>query len=245
MQHTPSATFRIVGADATLYGPIELPTLIEWTREERITPSTWILDERVDTWKRASDLPELGPFLPPPPSQSEPDELPPHDSESRPPNSSAAASLKPGALRRIKVFAELSQDQLERFLQFMEITSVKQWTEVVKQGDHGDAMYLVLEGELRVRILIGGKESILATLGVGEFFGEIALFDQGPRSADVIANHDSRLLKITSAAFQSLLRQAPELAAPFLFAVGKTLMARIRADNKRYRDTVAFSRSAR
>jgi CRP-like cAMP-binding protein len=93
-------------------------------------------------------------------------------------------------------------------------------------------------------MMIGGKETILVTLGAGEFFGEISLFDQGPRSADVVANSDSVLLKISAPKFNHLLTEAPELAAPFLFAIGKTLTARIRADNKRYRDSVNFARAA-
>jgi CRP-like cAMP-binding protein len=126
----------------------------------------------------------------------------------------------------------------------MEIEPVRQWTEIVKQGQLGDAMYLVLEGELRVRMMIGGKETILVTLGAGEFFGEISLFDHGPRSADVVANTDILLLKISAKKFEKVISQAPDLAAPFLFAMGKTLTARIRADNKRYRDSVNFARAA-
>ena len=126
----------------------------------------------------------------------------------------------------------------------MEFVRVRQWTELVKQGDHGDAMYLVLAGELRVRLMVGGKETLLVTLSPGEFFGEISIFDQGPRSADVVANMDSLLLKISSASFEKLLSDAPTLAAPFLFAMSKTLTSRIRADNKRYRDSIQFARAA-
>ena len=151
---------------------------------------------------------------------------------------------KPGTLRRVRIFADFTDEQLERFVKFMEVQRVKQWTEIVKQGQHGDTMYLVLEGELRVRMMIGGKESILVTLNVGEFFGEISIFDSGPRSADVVANQDSLLLKISAEAFGRLLNDAPDLAAPFLFAMGKTLTARIRADNKRYRDSISFARAA-
>ena len=152
--------------------------------------------------------------------------------------------IKPGTLRRVKIFAEMSDEQLERFIHFMEVMQVRQWTELVKQGQHGDAMFLLLEGELRVRMMIDGKESVLVTLNPGEFFGEISLFDQGPRSADVVANKDSVLLKISDVSFQRLLTEAPELAAPFLFAMSRTLTARIRADNKRYRDSVQFARAA-
>jgi CRP-like cAMP-binding protein len=44
---------------------------------------------------------------------------------------------------------------------------------------------MILQGELRVRVMIGQKETILTTLGPGDFFGDISLFDHGPRSADV------------------------------------------------------------
>ena len=94
-------------------------------------------------------------------------------------------------------------------------------------------MFLILEGELRARMMIGGKETILATFGAGEFFGDMSLFDHGPRSADVIANQDSTVLKISALAFDRLTREAPALATPFLQATAKTLAARIRADNKR------------
>ena len=91
--------------------------------------------------------------------------------------------------------------------------------------------------------MLAGKESILATLAAGEFFGEVALFDHGPRSADVVANQDGLLLKIAAGAFQRLVSEAPDQAAPFLFAICQTLIARIRADNKRFRDSIAFVRT--
>jgi len=106
-------------------------------------------------------------------------------------------------------------------------------------------MFLVLEGELRVRLLIEGKESTLVTLGAGDFFGKVALFDQGPRSADVVANSEVVLLKMSHAAFAKLIETAPELAAPVLIGIGKTLTARIRADNKRYRDAIVLGRAGR
>jgi CRP-like cAMP-binding protein len=120
----------------------------------------------------------------------------------------------------------------------MQVEKVPQWTVIVKQGDPGDSMYLILQGELRVRINVAGKETILATLGPGEFFGDISLFDHGPRSADVVANAESMVLKITAKAVEELSKTAPELATPFLRNIGQTLSARIRADNKRLSDSV-------
>jgi hypothetical protein len=232
---TSGVAYKIWGVDGVIYGPVELPTLVGWVKEERVTAATWVYSERDDAWHKAADIAELLMFFRP----KEPSE--PSTQVIRDPS---VSGLKPGSLRRVKIFADLADEQLERFVAFMEVERVRQWSEIVKQGDQGDAMYLVLEGELRVRMMIGGKESILVTLGPGEFFGEISLFDRGPRSADVIANTDSMLLKISAKKFERLITQAPDLAAPFLFAMGKTLTARIRADNKRYRDSVNFARAA-
>jgi len=234
-QATEGDGFKIWGVDGVVYGPVELPILVGWVKEERVTATTWVYTERDDAWHKASDIPELFMFFRPKES-SEPTTQVVRDP--------SVAGLKAGSLRRVKIFADLTEEQLERFVAFMEIERVRQWAEIVKQGEQGDAMYLVVEGELRVRMMIGGKESILVTLGPGEFFGEISLFDRGPRSADVVANTDSMLLKISAKKFERLISQAPDLAAPFLFAMGKTLTARIRADNKRYRDSISFARAA-
>ena len=126
----------------------------------------------------------------------------------------------------------------------MEMQRAPQWAVVVKQGECGDTMYLTLDGELRVRLMVGEKETILTTLGPGDFFGDMSLFDHGPRSADVVANVDSTVLKISAAKFEELALQSPDLAAPFLMATVKTLAARIHADNKRLGDSVKFARAA-
>ena len=94
-------------------------------------------------------------------------------------------------------------------------------------------MYFVLEGELRARVMTGDRETLLSTFGPGDFFGDIALFDHGPRSADVVANVDSVVLRLSSVAFERLAKEAPALATPFLQATSRTLASRIRADNKR------------
>ena len=228
--HADSAQFFIWGLDQSAYGPVELPTLVSWIKDERVFADTWIFVGREVTWRRAAEIPELQMFFP---------------RQAASPAVNASARIKPGALRRVKVLAGFSDAQLDHFAQFTELQQVPQWTVVVKQGEQGDTMYLILEGELRVRLVVGGKETILATLGPGEFFGDMALFDHGPRSADVVANVDSAVLKIVAADFARLTEEAPDLAAPFLLAASKTLAARIRADNKRLRDSASFSSAAR
>ena len=215
--------FIIWGIDDAPYGPVELPVLADWVKDERVLRETWVLARRSGTWQRASDLPELEEIF----AQSA--ALP----SSPRPARAAPAGLKPGSLRRIKILAGLSDAQLGQLIQFMELQPLSQWSVVVKQGEPGDAMYLILDGELRARTMSGATETILATFGPGDFFGDMSLFDHGPRSADVVANVDSTVLKFSTTAFSRLMLEAPDLAAPFLQATIRTLAARIRASNKR------------
>jgi hypothetical protein len=230
MSTEPSANvFYIWGVDKAIYGPVELPTLVGWIKDERVLAETWVYAERNATWQRAPEIAELRMFF----GQRSGDAA-----------ASSSPAIKPGALRRVKILAGLSDEQLARFARFMQIAKAPQWSTLVTQGEHGDAMYLILEGELRARLLIGGRESILATLGPGDFFGEISLFDHGPRSADIVANQDSYLLKVNAAGLQTLANEAPEIATAFLHGVAKTLVQRIRADNKRFSDSVSFAHAA-
>lgn len=213
--------FKILGVDDQIYGPVDLPNLIEWVKDERIADETWIYRTDVDKWEKAGRLPELAMFF--------------HKKTGPMGNT----GLTPGKLRRVKALAEFSDDQLQQFASFMQVTMARQWTNVVTQGDEGDAMYLVLEGEVRVRIGTTGNEKILATLGAGDAFGEMSLFDKGKRSADVVANSDATLLKITAEAFERLVKDAPELAAPFMFGLGRTLAGRIRSLDKKVENPYA------
>jgi hypothetical protein len=224
--------------DNVVYGPVELPVLVEWIKDERVTADTWVFCENTGGWHKAAEVPELQMFFRKRAANQESD-------AGGQPFSPLGPGVKPGTLRRVKILADMTEQQLGRFAQMMEVMNVKQWAEVVKQGSTGDAMYLLLDGEVRVRIMIGDKETIFATLSSGEFFGEMSLFDQGPRSADVIANKDTTLLRISAPNFQRLIGESPDLATPFLLGIGKTLSARIRADDKRYRDSIVWARAAR
>ena len=211
--------FFIWGIDDAPYGPVQLPVLVNWIKDERVLADTWVFARSAATWQRAGDIAELKTHF---------------DQNSTPAlGATSRAGITPGSLRRIKILADMNDAQLAHLADFLEKINVTQWTEVFRQGDVGDAMYLILEGELRARVKVGEQEMILSTFGIGEFFGDMALFDHGPRSADVVANVDSTVLKLSVVAFNRLTREAPALATPFLQATARTLSARIRADNKR------------
>lgn len=223
--------YSVWGADNVAYGPVELPTLVNWVRDDRVTSDTWVFFQPDGAWHKAGDRAELKLLFS-------------RKAQAGAPATAENSMPTAGALQRIKVLAGLDARQLESFLKYMEVMECKQFSHVVRKGEHGDAMYLVLDGELRALTLVGGKESTLATLLTGDFFGEISLLDQGPRSADVIANRDSRLLKISASAFERLVREAPALALPFLHAISRSVVGRMRLLTKRYEDSIHWSRTA-
>ncbi len=230
MEANPAVYYRTWGNDNISYGPVELPALVSWIRQGRVSRDTWVYRENKTEWARASDIPELKMLFKAKPTGEA--------------TSAPAHGITPGSLRRIKIFADMDERQLASFLQYMEVLKVPANTMVVTCGEQGDAMFLVLQGELRARAIVGGRESTLTVMGAGECFGELAVIDESPRSADVVANVESVVLKISSGALKRLFAEAPALAAPFLLGLNRTITSRVRALTKRYEDSILFARMA-
>ncbi|MBA3490956.1 MAG: cyclic nucleotide-binding domain-containing protein [Rubrobacteraceae bacterium] len=128
-------------------------------------------------------------------------------------------------LRQIPLFADLSEEDLERLYRMAETVSIPTGQLVLREGDPGDSLYVVLEGELEVTKRQGSQDVLLALYDPGQFFGEMALLEQAPRSASVRTVQESRLLVISQAAFQSLLSCSP--AAPL--RILHTVTSRLRS----------------
>jgi CRP/FNR family cyclic AMP-dependent transcriptional regulator len=138
------------------------------------------------------------------------------------------------------IFAEFTNDELDELLDLLDPVEVQDGETIVKQDDRGDCMYIVVEGEARITHRRAGRSIGLGIIRPGDFFGEIALVDYGPRSADVIAMGRCTLLKITQATISALAGVYPTAAFKFLIAVGRILVSRLRASNQRYVDSLLF-----
>jgi CRP/FNR family transcriptional regulator, cyclic AMP receptor protein len=104
---------------------------------------------------------------------------------------------------------------------------------ILRQDAPGDAMYVVIEGRVKV-VLIGedGREVILSVLGAGAVFGEMSLLDDAPRSAHVVAMTPCRVMTLYRGSFHERLRASPDLCLAMLAALSSRLRAaddRIRA----------------
>lgn len=133
-------------------------------------------------------------------------------------------------LQRVPLFTDLNEAELARFAEVAREREYPKNSVILFEDDPGDALYIVSTGQVKV-VLIGedGREVILSVLGDGDFFGEMAIIDDEPRSAHVIAMKDSHLLVLRREAFQAQLEQNPKIALKLL----RVLVQRLRrADEK-------------
>jgi signal transduction histidine kinase len=113
--------------------------------------------------------------------------------------------VKLDELRQIPLFTDLSEEDLEQLYKMAETVSIPAGQLVLREGDPGDSLYVILDGELEVTKRQGSQDVLLALYEPGQFFGEMALLEQAPRSASVRTLRESTLLMISQAAFQTLL----------------------------------------
>jgi CRP/FNR family cyclic AMP-dependent transcriptional regulator len=133
-------------------------------------------------------------------------------------------------LATVPLLGQIPAEELQRFA---EVTRDKQYPKgsvILFEDDPGDSLYIVREGRVKV-VLVGedGREVILGVLGVGEHFGELALIDDQPRSAHVIAMEDSLLLVLRRDDFRRRVEATPAVAWALLSELSRRLR---RADGK-------------
>jgi CRP-like cAMP-binding protein len=121
----------------------------------------------------------------------------------------------------VPIFAGLNRRHLNKVARTGTIKRFHDGTPIVRAGEPGDALYVVLDGEVSVR----RRGLPTLSLGTGSFFGEIALLDGGGRSATVVANGSVGCLTITRPRFLKLLRAEPAIAIAILAEVASRLRA--------------------
>lgn len=123
-----------------------------------------------------------------------------------------AAADKERLLARHFLFAGLDADLLRRLAELSETMMLGRGDVLFYQGDEGDALYGIFDGSIRISLTSpDGKEFTINLMESGDVFGEIALLDGLPRTADARAGRDSRLLRIPRRAFLDLMEQERRL----------------------------------
>jgi CRP-like cAMP-binding protein len=132
-------------------------------------------------------------------------------------------------LRKVDLFAGLKPEALTLISKVATEEMHALGTKIFQHGDAGDKLYLILEGRVRIsREVPGMGEEALAVLGPGQVFGEMALLDESPRSADARVHERCRVLAIPKDGFDDLLFMHKDLAYEVLWSMVRMLVGRLR-----------------
>jgi CRP/FNR family transcriptional regulator, cyclic AMP receptor protein len=138
-------------------------------------------------------------------------------------------------VRQAPLFAALDDEAAEALRSTMTRVEVPRGEAIFHEGDPGDRLYVIVEGKIKLGRASGdGRENLLAILGPGEMFGELSLFDPGPRNAAGTAVADTVLLGVGSDDLDEWLRGRPEVARHLLRALAR----RLRRTNEALADLV-------
>jgi len=129
-----------------------------------------------------------------------------------------------GVLASAPLFAALDPDSADTLEKVLTSRTVSRGHIVFKEGDSGDRLFIVLDGKVKItRASADGRENLIAVLGPGEMFGELSLFDPGPRTASVSAVTDATLASLDHDDLRPLLLERPGVGVELLRALAQRL----------------------
>ncbi len=138
-------------------------------------------------------------------------------------------------VRRAPLFAALDDEAQQALLAQMSSSRLERGDILFREGDQGDTLYVIGEGKVKLgRTSADGRENLIAILGPGEMFGELSLFDPGPRTMTATAVAETQLMGLGNDSLTMLLSGRPEVAKALLAA----LAARLRRTNEHLADLV-------
>jgi CRP-like cAMP-binding protein len=128
-------------------------------------------------------------------------------------------------LKQVPFFQTLGKDSMDFIVDRLKFDKIEAGQDVVRIGDPGDTMYIVISGEVDV-IIEGpdGKENKVAKIGSGNYFGEMALMTGEPRSATIRTNSTCELFSLTKDDFDIILEKFPSIS----LSLGKIMSQRLR-----------------
>ncbi|NLT23158.1 MAG: Crp/Fnr family transcriptional regulator [Syntrophorhabdus sp.] len=133
-------------------------------------------------------------------------------------------------LRSVNLFADLKDNELETISRILYVNTYHRGQLIFQEGEDGNALFVVLKGRVKVCLYDEeGREYVLDVIGKDGFFGELALIDELPRSANAIAMEASDLLIVRRADFTKLLMENPSISVNIL----KVLAGRLRVADER------------
>lgn len=152
--------------------------------------------------------------------------------------------MDPSLLKKVQLFEGLTNSQLQKIAGLATVQSYEGSAKIFSEGDTGDAMYVILDGKVRISKNVPGiGEEALAILEKGQYFGEMALIDERThRSADAFAHIPCQLYVIERARMEQLMFTDKDLAYVLLWTFVRTLSERLRETNDKIKAFFAISR---
>ena len=137
--------------------------------------------------------------------------------------------------RRAPLFTALDEAAAVSLRASMDSVKIAKGSILFKEGDEGEHLYVIIDGKLKLGTSSGdGRENLLSILGPGEMFGELSLFDPGPRTSTATAVTDAKLLSLSHEKVIPWLKQNPEVSLQLL----TRLSQRLRRTNEAVGDLV-------
>lgn len=147
--------------------------------------------------------------------------------------SSAPAEDIIATLRGIPLFADMKKQELREFEKIMHRRVFKANEPIFWEGEPGVGMYIVKSGSVGIyKILPDKAKEEIALLSKGEFFGELALLDESPRSATCISRERSEIIGLFRPDLFNLLSRKPRLGSKFLFQLAAVIGERLKSTNR-------------
>jgi CRP-like cAMP-binding protein len=132
-----------------------------------------------------------------------------------------SSDTKVGSLRRAPLFENLSKDELERLARVTEDLEVAEGKVLCREGEPAQEFFVIIDGEVEVT----RRGERIRTLSDGDFFGEIALLEDIPRTATVTATSPLRFFVLTRQSFWSMVESMPDVDRKILRALAKRALA--------------------
>ena len=146
-------------------------------------------------------------------------------------------------LKKVALFEGLTQGQLAKVASIAKVQQYEGSSFIFREGDTGQEMYVIVEGRVRISKNVPGiGEEALAILEKGQYFGEMAVIDDSPRSADAIAHTPCTLWTIERSKLDQLMFTDNDLAYVLLWTFVRTLSERLRDTSEKIKGFFAISR---
>ena len=148
-------------------------------------------------------------------------------------------SKPPPTLINSTLFSDMTEGEIDSFLKFAEKKEFPKNGTIFIQNMGGESLYLIADGMVELTWMVTeGTEKKLAELAPGECFGELALFDPGPRAVTARVVEDAEIYILTKIKFNEMKEQKPKVCLKFVIALSKKMANNLRGTVRTFSDSI-------